>query len=201
MYQCVKYPQIFVNLPIGRWTRKLLLRSRNLSRGRSPILGGRLTISLHPASNSARDVILPSSSGNEASLLWATSKVCSGSLHTSRGNAVNWLRLFKQSKFFIKFITFSFFTLSSHFFNPKPNVVLGRLLYSFLESCNLIYLRFYYFSSALHLKIYIYTFYIRWFLILNFDFWFFELKLPEIEVRKRLQHHHRLRYDSYGIVI
>lgn len=56
---------LYFCLPIGRCTSKLLRRSRHLSRGKSPILGGKLAISLHPASNSASDVILPNSSGND----------------------------------------------------------------------------------------------------------------------------------------
>lgn len=82
-----------VGLPIGRCTSKLLLRSRDRSRARSPIRGGRLVISLQPASSSANAAILPISSGKDANLLCATSNVWRGSLHISRGSDVNWFRL------------------------------------------------------------------------------------------------------------
>lgn len=55
--------------PIGRWTIMLLLRSKDLSRARSPMRGGRFVISLHPASSSANADILPNSSGRDANLL------------------------------------------------------------------------------------------------------------------------------------
>lgn len=95
--KCIYYichsPIKKAGLPIGRCTNKLLLRSRDRSRARSPIRGGRLVISLQPASSSANAVILPSSSGRDANLLCATSKVWRGSLHISRGSDVNWFRL------------------------------------------------------------------------------------------------------------
>ena len=47
----------------------LLLRSKDLSRARSPMRGGRFVISLHPASSSANADILPNSSGRDANLL------------------------------------------------------------------------------------------------------------------------------------
>lgn len=56
-------------LPIGRCTIMLLLKSKDLSRARSPMRGGRFVISLHPASSSANADILPNSSGRDANLL------------------------------------------------------------------------------------------------------------------------------------
>lgn len=93
IYYICRSPIKKAGLPIGRCTNKLLLRSRDRSRARSPIRGGRLVISLQPASSSANAVILPSSSGRDANLLCATSKVWRGSLHISRGSDVNWFRL------------------------------------------------------------------------------------------------------------
>lgn len=100
--QIIKYrSEIKQYLPIGRCTNRLLLRSKDRRRARSPIRGGRFVISLQPASNSANAVILPNSSGNDTNLLCAINNVWSGSLHISRGSDVNWFRLWITIIFFL----------------------------------------------------------------------------------------------------